>query len=304
MKRAAAATVIGVMLVAVARGAQAPSSSPAQAFEVASVKPNKSGDGRVMIGMPSARRFTVTNVPLGEIIRFAYQVQSFQMIGAPDWTGSERFDIVATADRDLGSGDALPILEPGAQPPLGCLMLRSLLADRFKLAVHTETRDLQTYALVVARDDKTLGPQIRVSETDCAALIAAARASGGPPLSPRPGEPPKCGIYGGAGSLMAGSMPLSQLAGILSQRMGRLVLDHLGLTGNFDFTLTYTPDQLPPRAPGTASDQPVRVDGIDIDPNGPSLMTALQEQLGLRLESARAPVEVLVIDHVERPTPD
>ena len=106
------------------------------------------------------------------------------------------------------------------------------------------------------------------------------------------------------GQIVGGDFPLSSLAQFLSSIVERTVVDRTGLAGNFDFDLRWTPDQLPKRAPGTPADQPLRVNGIDIDPNGPSIFTALQEQLGLKLESTRGPVEVLVIDHVQRPVPD
>ena len=107
----------------------------------------------------------------------------------------------------------------------------------------------------------------------------------------------------GFGRLTANGMTITQLATMgLSRYAGRTVIDHTGLSGPFDWTLVWTPDNLPQRAPGTPADQPVTVNGFAIDPNGPSLFTALQEQLGLKLESTKGPVDVLVIDHVEHPT--
>jgi uncharacterized protein (TIGR03435 family) len=91
---------------------------------------------------------------------------------------------------------------------------------------------------------------------------------------------------------------------VLARQLGRKVVDRTALSGRYDFTLTWTPDNLPPRAPGTPPDQPVTVNGLSIDPNGPSIFTAIQEQLGLKLESTRGPVDVLVIDRVEKPTAD
>jgi uncharacterized protein (TIGR03435 family) len=269
------------------------------AFEVASVKPNKAGDGRILFRMQPGGRFTATNVPLRELIRVAYGIQNTQLVGGPDWIGSERFDIVAKAEGDI------PPSGPGGPPGPMQMMIRALLADRFKLTVHNETRELPIYSLVVARADGRLGPQLRASQVDCAAVIAAARARGGPPPAPpQPGERPTCGIFGGLGRVAAGSVPTAQLAMMLSQQAGRIVVDRTGLTGMFDFDLQWTPEQLPQRAPGTPADQPLRINGADIDPNGPSIFTAVQEQLGLKLEAQRGPVEVLVIDSVEPPTPD
>ncbi|MGB7220707.1 MAG: TIGR03435 family protein, partial [Vicinamibacterales bacterium] len=133
-------------------------------FEVASVKPNKSGGGQVMIGTdPRTGRFNTVNVPLRMLIRFAYQLQDFQVVGGPSWITSDRFDIVAKADGEIGPA---PI---GTVGPVQ-LMLRSLLADRFKLTVHFETRELPIYSLVVARADGKLGAQLRPAAVDCAAL--------------------------------------------------------------------------------------------------------------------------------------
>jgi uncharacterized protein (TIGR03435 family) len=96
---------------------------------------------------------------------------------------------------------------------------------------------------------------------------------------------------------------MAQFATLLSRIVNRTVVEKTGLTGNFDINLTFTPEQ-PARAPGPAADQPIRVNGVDIDPNGPSLFTALQEQLGLKLDSQKGPVDVVVIDSVEHPTED
>jgi hypothetical protein len=146
---------------------RAQSAAPApgsQAFEVASVKPNKSGDGRISIQMQPGGRFTATNFPLRELIRMAYGVQNSQLVGGPDWIGSERFDIVAKAESDPSPSP------PGGPPGPMLMMVRNLLVERFKLAVHNETKDLPIYALVMARADGRLGPQLRASQVDCAAL--------------------------------------------------------------------------------------------------------------------------------------
>jgi bla regulator protein BlaR1 len=276
---------------------RAQSAAPAigsQAFEVASVKPNKSGDGRIGFQIQPGGRFTATNVPVRELIRMAYGIQSFQLVGGPDWIGSERFDIVAKAESDP------PPSPPGGPPGPILMMVRNLLVERFKLAVHNETRDLPIYALVMARADGRLGPQFRASQVDCAAVRAAARGRGGPPLAPpKPGERPPCGMFGGFGRIAAGGVSIAQLAMSLSPRVNRVVLDRTGLTGLYEFELEFTPDQMPqgPPPPGAPPLPP-------IDPNGPSIFTALQEQLGLKLDAQRGPVEVLIIDGVEQPTPD
>jgi uncharacterized protein (TIGR03435 family) len=267
--------------------------SDGPSFEVASVKQNKSGDGFMRIGGPPGR-FNATNVPLRQLVQLAYQIQTFQLEGGPSWISSDRFDIVAKIEGNL------PSPMPGVPGPIP-LMMRTLLADRFKLMVHHETKEQSIYALVMARADGKLGSQLKKSETDCAALAAARGRSGPPPQPPSPGVRPQCGMMMRPGGLSAGGFPLSQLVASLSGNLQRVVVDRTGLTGNFDLDLTWTPDQMPqqqgPRPPG-APDLP------PIDPNGPSLFTAVQEQLGLKLESTKGPVDVLVIDRAEKPTED
>jgi bla regulator protein BlaR1 len=270
--------------------AQSPQVAPdGPTFEVASVKPNSSGDRRVaMQNQPG--RFLATNVTLHMLIRNAYQLQEFQISGGPGWISSDHFDIVAKME----GGVPDPLAGgPGTGPTRLQLMIRALLADRFKLTVHNETKDAPIYALVMARSDGRLGPELHRSETDCAALMAAARGRGAPPLPPPPGSPMPCGVRVGMGNMAVGGAALSQVASSLSMFVGRVVLDRTGLTGAFDINLTWTPDQMPQRPPG-APDLPV-------DPNGPSIFTAIQEQLGLKLDSQRGPVEMLVIDRAEHP---
>jgi uncharacterized protein (TIGR03435 family) len=279
--------VVGAVSVLRAQ-APAPDTQP-PTFEVASIKQNKSGEnGGVMTGLLTSQ-FKATNVLLRQFITFAYQIQGFQIEGGPSWITSDRFDIVAKAE-----GNPPPQVPGGPPGPLR-MMLRTLLADRFKLILHHQTKELPIYALVMPRADGTLGPQLRRSDTDCAAIRAAINRGGAPPLLS--GDRPLCGITVRPGRVAAGGLPLSQLAASLSQELQRMVVDHTGLMGNFDLTLTWTPDQMPQGPPGGPDLPP-------IDPNGPSFFTALQEQLGLKLESTKGPVDVLVIEHVEQPTPD
>jgi bla regulator protein blaR1 len=173
--------VIGIATAPAVRAQTPAAPESAPKFEVASIKPNKSGDGRVMIGAP-AGRFTATNVPLGFLITFAYQIQPFQIQGGPSWLNSDRFDIVAT------TGD-IPLEPQGAGTPSKAqLMLRSLLADRFQLVTHPETREMPIYALVLARSDGKLGPNLTPAKTDCAAARGR-RGGGPPPAPPQPGQP-------------------------------------------------------------------------------------------------------------------
>jgi uncharacterized protein (TIGR03435 family) len=285
-----------------ALAAQAPQEPPpgGLAFEVASIKPNNSGDGRVMM-QNQPGRFTATNITVRLLIRNAYQLQDFQIAGGPGWLASDHFDLVAKIPDEYR--DMQPMRQGSGPGPLQ-LMIRTLLADRFKLVVHNETKDSPIYALVLARSDGKLGPQLKKSETDCEAMFAAGRARGGqmpPPGPPPPGQPMPCGIRIGPGNMAIGGTTMAQLANSLGMFAGRIVQDRSGLTGAYDASLTWTPDQMPQRPPGAPSDQPVQFNGVSVDPNGPSLFTALQEQLGLKLDSQRGPIDTLVIDHVEKP---
>ena len=261
---------------------------PTLAFETASVKPNRSGAEERRIRLdPRGGSLTVVNLQLRELITFAYQIQSFQLEGGPDWIASDRFDIVARPEREVPS--------TGGQDPLR-MMLRTLLADRFKLVMHKETKELPIFELVVAREDGRLGPQLRRAAVDCAAQAAAARAGTPPPASSGPPGPGSCGTTLNPVRVRGGGTTLAVLASLLEGPARRLVVDRTGLTGTWDFEANYTPDrsQLPPGVELPSS----------VDPNGPSLFTALEEQLGLKLRPARGPVEVLVIDSVQQPTPN
>jgi uncharacterized protein (TIGR03435 family) len=259
-----------------AQSAADPSKPPA--FEVASIKPNTSGDGRVLMMPQPGGRLNLVNVPLRLMIRNAYRVQDFQIVGGPDWMGTARYDVIAKAETGNPSQEELQ------------LMMRALLADRFKLVVRSDKREMPTYALVTARSDGKLGTALRKSDADC----------GGAAAPPAPGQVPRCGFMVGFGNLKARGSTLAALASSLSTFAGRIVVDRTGLPGGFDADLTWTPDNLP-RA---QSDQPVTVNGIAIDPNGPSLFMALQEQLGLKLESTKGLVDVMVIDRAEKPAED
>jgi uncharacterized protein (TIGR03435 family) len=269
-------------------------------FEVASIKPNKSGDGRVMISIQPGGRFTATNVPLKFLIRNAYQLQDFQIVGGPDWLSSDRFDVVAKAEA-TDQGDPFRAGKPG-EPSRGQLMLRALLAERFKFEAHNENRDMPIFALLIARSDGKLGPQLQKSSTDCEAARGDGPGRGRgpvpPPGPPQPGERLPCGIRIAPGNMAVGGSTLAQFASSIGSFVGRIVVDRTGLTGTYDFNLTWTPDQVGNRPPGAPD--PV-INGVPIDPNGPSIFTAVQEQLGLKLDSQKGPVTVLVIDRAEHP---
>jgi uncharacterized protein (TIGR03435 family) len=214
-------------------------------------------------------------------------VQDYQLVGLPAWAANERFNIEAKM-----AGE--PPRLPGADDPF-LVAMRALLAERFKLVARRETRELDAYALVRVRQDGRVGPALRPSAQDCRpGAQNAARGNGGPGVNTN--GVPLCGIREAAGGrLRAGGTPMSLFALLLSTRLGRAVVDRTGLTGDWDFELTSS--DLPPGArPAAAADQ--------TDSNAPSLFTALQEQLGLKLETTRAPFAVVVVDHIERPVAD
>jgi uncharacterized protein (TIGR03435 family) len=231
-------------------------------------------------------------MPLRMLIISAFGLQPQQLAGGPDWIDSARYDITAQASGEFA------VTEPGTVGPLN-LMMQRMLTDRFQLAVRTEKRELPIYTLTLARSDRRLGPRIRTAAIDCQAamnnLMKQAQGGGAPPAPPqRPDGGPGCGMRMGPGSqLTAGGTSMAALARLLAVPVGRLVLDRTGLDGGFDFDLEFTAD---PAAPAGAAGAP------PANANAPSIFTALEEQLGLKLQAERAPVEVLVIDRVERPT--
>ena len=221
-------------------------------FEVAAVRQNNSGQTFNTIDdeLPGGR-FTATNVPLRSLIRRAYGIPETQLVDAPAWTRTERFDIDAKLERE-------PPTVPDGELGERDFALQSLLAERFKLVVRRETRVVPLYALMMARADRKPGPMLRSSSADCSpqampAQIAATRA----------GKPLACGTLVRSGWIRFGGRKMSDLAKTLSSLpyIGRVVVDQTGLTGNWEFELTYTPDpdQLPPQ-PGGSHQRLIRTD--------------------------------------------
>lgn len=256
----------------------APPASPKPIFEVASIKPGSFPNlpgGTIRWQTGGALR--VTNMSLKELMEQAYDVFPFQISGGPDWLDSARFDISAKPDH-----------EPKWQEE--ALMLQSLLADRFQLSIHRETKELPVYALVLARKDGRLGPKLTESKEGACTVYDAANppARGATVCGTRMFNPSH-------GFLTIARLPIDSLAKTLSEVLGRTVIDKTGLTGDFDSHLEYAPDenqriQLPPGIPNP----PVS--------DGPSIFVAVQEQLGLKLESQKGPVGILVIDRAEKPS--
>jgi uncharacterized protein (TIGR03435 family) len=266
--------------VALAGGPLWAQSVQTPAFEVASVKPNQSGDSESASFVQPGGRYTATNVTVRMLMKSAYGVHDHQIIGGPSWINTERFDIVAKA---IGYATA-PEFRDQAR-----LMLRPLLADRFKLVLGREERDLPVYALVFAKRTKELGPQFNRSRAaDC---NGPAKEAPTVPGAAEPGIPLRCGaeVYR-LGHLAARGMAISFFVLNVSRWTDRVVVNRTGLEGAFDWDLQWVPDDL------TA--------GGAIPPEGPSLRAALREQAGFTLESSRSSIDVLVVERVERPQPD
>ena len=322
--RTAAGCGVALVLTMTVRAqtAASPAVLPNYVASVKAADPN--GLGVMMRNMPGL--IEMNGVPLNLLLRQAYQIQEVQIVGAPSWLTSDRFDIQIKME-----GVTTP------QPAVTQAVMRAVLAERFNFKAHNESREMPVYALVAARADGKLGPGLTPSAAECAAMVESRGRGAGPggapgapaagPGAPPPGgfgslgpgggpgrngrvdgppdfnQPEPCGSMGiGPGMQKGSGMRIAALLPFFSQQTGRVVVDRTGLTGVYDIDLHWTPDvgrggpggPLGPPPPGAPS-LPA------IDPNGPSLMTAVQEQLGLKLESQRAPVDVLVIDRVEHP---
>jgi len=264
----------GIVLVAAICSVILVAQQPAPAFEVASIKRNNSGEPRPSGGGPQPNgRYRLINATPEMLISFAYlSIPPERLIGAPSWIKTERYDLIATADPSVSDGKQFSSL------------LQALLRDRFQLRAHTERRNLPALDLVMCRRGGALGPQIRRARINCddAEAVKAAQAAS-------PGESVCRGVAGPASMTLRG-IQVRSLAALLSSRVGRPVLDRTGLAGNFDMDLMWAAISTE-LAAGPANDEP-------------SIYTALQEQLGLRLGPSTAPQDVLVIDRIERPTPD
>jgi uncharacterized protein (TIGR03435 family) len=297
-KRSASTTVV-VLAISFTASVSAQSGR----FEVASLKPsNPNTSGPVGMVVPAFGRLTASNATLRRLVYAAYQLQPFQVIGGPAWTNTDRFDINAKAVDGSVTGPQLFDL------------LKTLLADRFKLKVHTETRDVPIYVLAVSRNNGQTGAKLRPSAAACPDFEtqqqqqAEKLARGGPTPQPKPGETPPCSMTlvpstSAPGTLViqASGQTMRSLSVALTQLLGRTVVDKSGLTGLFDFNLTVDLQTLARLAQDLGDDARQLPPGT---PEAPALMTQLREDLGLKLESQRGPRSVLVIDSAEPPMSD
>ena len=263
-------------------------------FEVASVKANPTRtDSRGIRIQPG--RLTIAGLTVREIVAFAYNVPNplrrSRISGGPRWIDFDRFDIAAKANG-------------GASTDRLRLMVRSLLADRFHMLARNTTAEMPIYGLRLARNDGALGPRLRrTADIDCVRFFAD-RGGVSPPLPPDPKDVPTCVIRAEPGLIVARARTMRDLTTVAFARVvdDRVVVDRTGLRGNYDVLLEWTPD---PRPSASAADLPP---GLPVPPpptsGGPSIFTAIQEQLGLKLQSEKGLVEVLLIDRIDRPSED
>lgn len=238
-------------------------------FEVVSVKPNHSEAEKMNImSPPMSNGVTITNMPLIDILQWAFRItMSDQIVGLPGWATEDRYDITAkVADEDVTA--FRKVVDPIQRAP----MLQKILVERFNLKFHNETKELSVYALVVAKSG------VRMTEIQ-PAIGPNGMRDGGSRQRRR-------------GQIKSMGQPMQPLIDALTMELKSVVVDRTDLKGFYDFTLTWTPDDVNASGAGSTPE----------DASAPPLVTALQEQLGLKLERIKAPVQVLVVDHVERPS--
>ena len=260
--------------------------TPAPVFEVASIKPDNPAGDRMMFGTRwTPDGLTTTGSTVRSLIVMAYNIQDSQILGAPNWINSERYDIQARVDGSVV--EKLQKLSPDQRALARQHILQTLLADRFKLAIHRETKELPVYALVIAKNGaklKEAGPNENYAN--------GMKGADGHALG-------RSVMRVGRGEITGQTIPMVFLVQTLSDQPelnDRVLLDRTGLTGSYDFTLQWTPEN------SMLSGMQKPDNPTTSDSSGPSLFTAIEEQLGLKIESTKGPVDALVIDHVEHPS--
>jgi uncharacterized protein (TIGR03435 family) len=245
----------------------AASQTPAQGlkFDVATIKPSPTAASQMAIGLDPSLRFAATGASLVRLVSFAYSLRPNQVTGGPKWVNEELYDIVAKVENQRDLGDAGTLFRSTYR-----VMVQSLLADRFNLKMHKETQDLPVYSLVIDKRGVKAQPVQPTSEQGRLLINL---------------------------NHIEGHMTLDTFVQILTGQLGRLVVNKTDLVGLYDVKLDFMPEQI----------QPVGADGErstnqSLGSNAPSIFTAIQERLGLKLESTKAPVEVLVIDSAQRPS--
>jgi uncharacterized protein (TIGR03435 family) len=281
----AAPVAVGLLHAPVLAAQPSSTAEPTPKFEVASIKPSDPAGRGVMIQFAPGGRFVAKNVTLKSLIAMAFDVREFQLSGGPAWAGATRYDIEAKAESGAPEDDPHQIKTDEQREKFQQrqrMRIQALLADRFQLKVAHGTKELPIYALKIAKN----GPKLQESKEE----EGGANQFQGVRIS-------------GPGQMTGGKVPMKFLTQILGQNVGRPVVDQTGLTGKYDFKLEWTPD---PNQPGGFGGPGPGPDGAfrppPADPNGPSIFTAVEEQLGLKLESQKGPVEMLTIDAAEKPS--
>ena len=282
-------------------------------FEVSSIKPNTSGPGLTMIQMPPTGRANIVNATFRMLLRTAYRYQDYQLLGGPEWVNADRFDIQARPPEDYQPEPFVPCIGVDCPFTKNQLMLQGLLSDRFQLKTHRETRELPVYKLTIGKNGFKLkevaAPPPRAPGAALPPPPPPPPPPGtAPPTTPAglPTPPPGAMMNFGAG-FAASAVPFASLASTLSQILGRPVIDKTGIKGYYDFKLAFSRDGLPnsgpaPAPPGGFAGPGPPGPGANASDPAPSIFTALQEEMGLKLDSAKGPVEVMVIDSVQKPT--
>jgi uncharacterized protein (TIGR03435 family) len=292
MKKHMIQLTAAVVALAMAAGLVFSQNSAARlSFEAVSIKPNNSGSGSSGTSTNQGR-LRATNVTPKQLIMAAYRVQDFQVIGGPDWINTDRFDVQAKAEDGAVPDTRNQRDEPDKLGPLE-LMMQSLLADRFQLSLNHETRELPVYTLSIAKD----GPKIKPVSTDQKKETEPLPKASGPPQGAVGPGSMSTNVNRTKGEMNANAVPIGRFVSALSRQLRRPVIDQTNLQELYTIHLEWTPDTAL-----TAGLNPTGGDAPSADPAGPSLFTAIQEQLGLKLAAAKGPVEVLVIRTVQKPS--
>src|SRR5687768_439433 len=275
-----------------------PPIDPQMRFEVASIKPFDASGGAQARSNTTPGRYDFAGLPLRLLVGQGLRAPLDRIVGWPDWIDTERYTVSAR-------------IPDGAPQAAVFVMIENLLKDRFKLVTHREMRELPVYNLVLARSDGRFGPAFKESSALCQSALRELEARrGAAPTTTTPAAQPataEClSVKLGLGTVTRNGTPIGSLADFLTQIVGRPVIDRTGLTGFYDLTLKWALDQSGNPAPFglPAGAMPSSAPPPPADPDAPNIFTAVQEQLGLKLEAGRGPVEVVVIDRIEKPTLD
>jgi len=295
-KKSTLLTAACLLVVALSGAAQSTAPKPIDAappavFEAASIKPQApSSDGsiRTMVQFPPNGRLTAAGATVKTLICVAYGLSDFQVLGGPNWIGEDRYDVLATPGSALE--EQLQKMKSEDNTQAKRQMLQALLADRFKLTIHHDTKELPIYALVVAKS----GSKLQETKPDDANPDAA-----NAPAHPSNKGRMRMSVDSGSIEMTATGMAMDGLARQLAQQLGSTVRNETGLKGIYDFTLHFTPDDARMDASGAGGSG---ANASLADNGGTSIFAAVQDQLGLKLESKKGSVEVVVVDHVDKPS--